>query len=284
MNNSQLLNRRLLFLAGFLGVVLLLFLIVMYQTQIVQGSEYRARSMASNADEEVVEASRGTITDRNGKVLVSNRLTYTLRFSGEDFTDEQALNSAIWRLLDLLQNNNVTWNDSLPLLRQPMWSITSTEFSEQFVLFAKNKKLPGSDGETFALLMTGQALMDRLVQMYHLEDYTPQQARLIAGVRYELDVAALLDSEYVLADDVAVELIGQVVDGRLKASPPAPPPPVFTIPPTPPIFWAALAPFTTMSGSATKKTVSPATGIWAIFPSWNPGCSASGCRIFITTL
>ena len=82
MNNSQLLNRRLLFLAGFLGVVLLLFLIVMYQTQIVQGSEYRARSMASNADEEVVEASRGTITDRNGKVLVSNRLTYTLRFSG----------------------------------------------------------------------------------------------------------------------------------------------------------------------------------------------------------
>ena len=49
--------------------ILLLFLIVMYQTQIVQGSEYRARSMASNADEEVVEASRGTITDRNGKVL-----------------------------------------------------------------------------------------------------------------------------------------------------------------------------------------------------------------------
>ena len=216
MNNSQLLNRRLLFLAGFLGVVLLLFLIVMYQTQIVQGSEYRARSMASNADEEVVEASRGTITDRNGKVLVSNRLTYTLRFSGEDFTDEQALNSAIWRLLDLLQNNDVAWNDSLPLLRQPMWSITSTEFSEQFVLFAKNKKLPGSDGETFALLMTGQALMDRLVQMYHLEDYTPQQARLIAGVRYELDVADLLDSEYVLADDVAVELIGQVVDGRFE--------------------------------------------------------------------
>jgi hypothetical protein len=74
-----------------------------------------------------------------------------------------------------------------------MWSITSTEFSEQFVLFAKNKKLPGSDGETFALLMTGQALMDRLVQLYHLEDYTPLQARLIAGVRYELDVADLLE-------------------------------------------------------------------------------------------
>ena len=107
MNNSQLLNRRLLFLAGFLGVVLLLFLIVMYQTQIVQGSEYRARSMASNADEEVVEASRGPITDRNGKVLVSNRLTYTLRFSGEDFTDDQSLNSAIWRLLELLQNNEI---------------------------------------------------------------------------------------------------------------------------------------------------------------------------------
>ena len=37
---------------------------------------------------------------------------------------------------------------------------------------------------------------------------------MIAGVRYELAVADLLGSDYVLADDISVELISQVVDGR----------------------------------------------------------------------
>ncbi|MFR6394327.1 MAG: hypothetical protein ACLUNQ_03830 [Oscillospiraceae bacterium] len=49
-----------------------------------RGDSYRALSAAGTAKREVVETSRGIITDRNGKVLVSNRLTYTPKFSGRE--------------------------------------------------------------------------------------------------------------------------------------------------------------------------------------------------------
>ena len=77
------LKSRLAVIALFLSAALLLFSFVLYDTQIIHGSEYKARSLASNATDQVVEASRGPITDRNGKVLVSNRLIYTLIFSAD---------------------------------------------------------------------------------------------------------------------------------------------------------------------------------------------------------
>ena len=119
-------KRRLLVVAAFLGIVLLVFSFVLYDTQVVHGSEHKARSMASNATSQVVEASRGIVTDRNGKTLVSNRLTYTLIFAEDEFDTNEDLNAAIWRLLELLQTNNVTWRDTLPLSLSAPYTLTTT--------------------------------------------------------------------------------------------------------------------------------------------------------------
>ncbi len=216
MKNPNPLKKRLIALCSMMCVVLLLFSMVLYYTQVIRGQDYLALSLSSNADTETVEASRGTITDRNGKVLVSNRLSYTLKFSADSFTDNASLNEAIWRLIQLCQDNNVTWNDALPLTTTGPVSLTEGDFDEQFVLWAKDQELPGSDGETFALNMTAQQLMDHLVNSYALQAYDAQQARLIAGVRYELEVHELLGSDYTFAEDVTVELISQVVDGRYE--------------------------------------------------------------------
>ena len=51
------LKRRLAAIAAFLGIILLLFSLVLYDTQVIHGSEYKAQSMASNATSQVVEAS-----------------------------------------------------------------------------------------------------------------------------------------------------------------------------------------------------------------------------------
>ena len=209
------LKQRLLALALFLTAAILLFTLILYDTQVLHGSEYHARSLASNATSQVVEASRGVITDRNGKVLVSNRLTYTLQFSEDPFHNDKELNDAIWRLLELLQTNGVVWRDTLPLSPSAPFSFTTETFDERFVLFAEDTELPGSDRESFALKLSADELMRELQKQFGLtDDYTPDQSRLIAGVRYELAVADLLGSDYTLADDVSVELISQVVDGR----------------------------------------------------------------------
>ena len=73
------------FLVGLLPAIMLVFIFCLYNSQIRHGDEYRARSIASNATRENVEASRGILTDRNGKVLVTNQQIYTLRFSREVF-------------------------------------------------------------------------------------------------------------------------------------------------------------------------------------------------------
>ena len=103
MKKSNPYRRRLIVLLSFLAAALLLFGGLLFYYQVINGDRYRAQSVASTAKRETVETSRGIITDRNGKVLVSNRLTYTLKFSDENFDDDAACNSAVWRLIQLCQ-------------------------------------------------------------------------------------------------------------------------------------------------------------------------------------
>ena len=72
--------RRSHILLGFFALCLLLFGGILYDAQVVNAAEYLARSTTQVTTTEKVEASRGILTDRNGKVLVSNRQTYTITF------------------------------------------------------------------------------------------------------------------------------------------------------------------------------------------------------------
>ncbi len=212
----QPLKRRLVVIGAFLGVVLLLYIGVLYNTQIVHGSEYRAKSLSSNAAAESVEASRGIITDRNGKVLVSNRLTYTLLFSDEEFKSNKETNEAALRLVELCRKNKIKWTDTLPLSKQAPYQLKKKSIDANFEMFANYEELKSTGkGETFSLKMSGKALMKHLCKLYELDNsYTEAEKRTLAGIRYELDVHDLLNSNYVFANDISVELISQVVDGR----------------------------------------------------------------------
>ena len=193
---------RLYALVVALGLMLLLFLIALYDAQVLHGSENRARSIASNATEESVEASRGIITDRNGKSLVSNRLAYTLTFDKSGFADDAALNDAIWRLIRLCQETDTFWVDSLPIAQDSPFLYLRSRNDESFWNFLEKNKLSPS--------LTSRKLLGELRTLFHIDDsYTEAQARLIAGVRYEL---ASRDS-YVFAEDVSTELISQITDG-----------------------------------------------------------------------
>ena len=99
-------TRRLIALGAAMFLCALVFVITLFDAQIVNGDDYLAQSIRTNVKSETVKASRGVITDRNGKVLVSNRLAYTLTFSKKSFSDEQALNAAIWRLVELCRQTD----------------------------------------------------------------------------------------------------------------------------------------------------------------------------------
>ena len=196
-------NHRLALFFGLLILILVAFIISLYSTQIVHGSEYRARSISSNATTETVEASRGILTDRNGKVLVSNELSYTISFSRESFTDDASLNAAIWRLITLCRNNNTVWTDTLPLSASAPWSYLPAAEEADFAAFCKKAKLDPSMG--------AQEMLAALRSYFSIAStYSDTAARAISGVRYAL----YNRTSYVFAEDVSVSLLSQVADGR----------------------------------------------------------------------
>ena len=206
MKNPHPSRRRVYVLLGFFCAFLVLFFAVLYDAQVVHGSENRARSITSNTASETVTASRGIITDRNGKVLVSNRLAYTLVVDKGSFgKDEAALNDAIWQLIQLCQEQGVTWNDTLPMTTGSSPQLTSKSLTESFREYLADNKLPTDGGSAEVL-----AAMRKL---YKVDDsYTDAQARLIVGVRYELDGR----SSYTFAEDVSTELLGRITDGKYR--------------------------------------------------------------------
>ena len=206
MKNPHPSRRRVYVLLGFFCAFLVLFFAVLYDAQVVHGSENRARSITSNTASETVTASRGIITDRNGKVLVSNRLAYTLVVDKSSFgKDEAALNDAIWQLIQLCQEQGVTWNDTLPMTTGSSPQLTSKSLTKSFREYLDDNKLPTDGGSAEVL-----AAMRKL---YKVDDsYTDAQARLIVGVRYELDGR----SSYTFAEDVSTELLGRITDGKYR--------------------------------------------------------------------
>lgn len=212
MKKSNPYRRRLIVILSFLVAALVCFCVVLFNYQIVNGDEYRALSVAGTAKREVVETSRGIITDRNGKVLVSNRLAYTLKFSDSDFgKDQAACNDAVWRLIELCRAEGVEWIDPLPLTAEAPYTLSTETPGKTFISWLKTNKLAYTGESTVTLTASSDEVMAALRKVYAIADgYTDQQARLIAGVRY----GAKISGGYVFAEDVPVRVISQVVDGH----------------------------------------------------------------------
>ena len=205
MQNPHPAKRRVIALLVFFGAFLLLFAAVLYDAQILHGGENRAKSISSNAASETVTASRGIITDRNGKVLVSNRLTYTLVFDRSGFDDDAALNAAILRLVQLCEETGTGWNDTLPIGRVGNFLRYSNARSETFDKFIEKNDLTSG--------ASGRQLLSELRELYHVdESLSEREARLIVGVRYELHSR----DSYTFAEDVSTEVLSLITDGRYE--------------------------------------------------------------------
>ena len=205
MKNPHPAKRRVMILLGVFAAFLLLFGAVLYDAQILHGSENRARSISSNATSEVVPASRGIITDRNGKVLVSNRLAYTLVFDRSGFTDDAALNDAILRLIRLCQETGTSWNDTLPIGQTGSFVRYTNDRSESFSSYLEKNKLTAT--------ASGRQLIAEMRELYHIdESLSEKDARLVIGVRYELHSR----DSYTFAEDVSSEVLSLITDGRYE--------------------------------------------------------------------
>ena len=218
---------RLYVLAGFLFAVLACYAGLLYNAQVLHYDEYQEQSQRSITKSEKVVASRGILTDRSGKVLISNRQIYNLSFDSSLLAKDDDLNAAVLRLVELCESEDLTWTDTLPLTDTAPFAYTldgsSTATKQGFIRFLqKSMELLSTsvttDDVTEELLVSSglpaSALFDRMRVKYGIPDaWTDAQARKVLGVRYELALRAESAESYLMVKDISSELISLLNDG-----------------------------------------------------------------------
>ena len=96
---------------------LLLFFAIFFRLvnlQIVMGNRYREQSDNRLVYQEVIEAPRGVIMDRNGKPLVTNKQGFSVDINKSDMSYDQ-LNDIILKTVNLLDSLGQKYTDTLPI-------------------------------------------------------------------------------------------------------------------------------------------------------------------------
>ena len=220
-------------IAGVLFLILLLFAWVLYDLQYVHGADYLAQSRRKIAKTETVEASRGDILDRYGRVLVTNRESYNVSLDTSFMED---VNGTLGRLLDICRTEEVTWADTLPISEDAPFVFTfdtasSSAISNLYALAESIKKTSGLPDRTEAdaIRSTAQAgesysrpsadtFLEALAEYYELDPLLPDsELRALVGVRYELSLRSreVTYNAYVFAQDVEISFIVKVKEADL---------------------------------------------------------------------
>ncbi|WP_295587191.1 penicillin-binding transpeptidase domain-containing protein [uncultured Oscillibacter sp.] len=224
-------NIRLYVLGAFLGLSLVIYLGVLYNIQINQHDYYLAQSIRTITQEETVEASRGVITDRNGREMASSRSSYDLTFDSSALDKDDDENEAILRLIQLCQDQGVSWVDNLPITKTEPFSYTFTSLTElnetqrnRFTTFLREyleiipDSMDAKDITAEYLTSRGfsaHALVERMRQEYEVPvTFSLNETRSVIGVRYELSIRQLMSTTaYAMAEDIDTEMISLLNDG-----------------------------------------------------------------------
>lgn len=222
-----------------LGMLLLLTVILfglgssLYDAQMIHGAEYLARSQNSIAETQTVEAARGDILDRYGRVLVSNRVTYQVALNTDAM--EKNRNDILLALIRIARDAGVEWEDTLPITAQPPFRYTTdtpfqypttdeegsptTSLTRLGRLAVKMKWIddPTADGAQGAPLPTAEELLEKMRESFQLE-LEGADMRAVAGVLYELYYRSMVNSwpPYVFAEGVDIDFISKVKEQGLS--------------------------------------------------------------------
>ena len=106
-------------MAIFMGVLLVVYLAFLYRVQIVEGEEYYTAGQRVTQEERTVTAARGSILDRYGRVLVSNKECYNLTIDVTKLFADEDPNATLLELVELVEQYGDTYTDDLPITRKP---------------------------------------------------------------------------------------------------------------------------------------------------------------------
>ena len=191
----------------------------------------------------IVQAARGDITDRYGRVLVTNRATYvvTLDLGAMGQPEDQA--KVIQQLLALCEKHKVEWNDAeFPVSQSAPYEFIDLKTGETKTPF-EMYKVVGEDGKTtntrlFRLMQrinnekdtpswggvttTADQLVRNMARYFSIDHLSDAEQRTLLGVLYSAYLRGgegnerVLWTDYYLAEDVDIHFITDVKEAQLS--------------------------------------------------------------------
>lgn len=212
MNKRLIKPARLVAMALILVLLLAVYLVFLYRLQIVEGEKYYNRSNEISTTTRPVTAARGNILDRYGRVLVSNSECYNLQIDTDKLFANEDPNAVILELVKMVQGFGDSYTDDLPISTEPPFeydeNMTAIQRTMLNAYFKRQELDPNS---------TAVELMSYMRTRYNIDNsYTAEEMRIIAGVRYSINVRyAVNTADYIFVEDASMQLISSIMEQKL---------------------------------------------------------------------
>ena len=185
-----------------LGIVIL---VRLFFLQIINGETYRETSNTRISRETTIEATRGNILDRNGTVLVSSEMTFSLEMY-KSKSDDESLNSSISLMTQILETNGDSYVDNFPISIEPFEYNFSSE--EELTEWKEENDIPSeaSAEEAFYIFR----------DKYEINSDDIYEIRRILAIRYEITTVGYSATRSLpISDSISRESAVQIQENSL---------------------------------------------------------------------
>ncbi|MDD4066701.1 MAG: penicillin-binding protein 2 [Clostridia bacterium] len=171
-------SERYIFLYIIVFLVAIVLISTLFYLQIIKGEEYRTQSNNRLLRENVVQAPRGDILDRNNNVLVSNKMGFSLMLYKINISTEK-LNESLLKITNILIKNGDKYVNTLPIGFDENGNVIFTNSEENQVIWKENYKYNSED--------TAYDVLLKLKEKYKIQNEDLQEVRIIAGQRFDIE-------------------------------------------------------------------------------------------------
>ena len=178
--------------------------------QIVDSNTYISQHYSTDTYTQTIAATRGEIVDCNGDPIVQNSVGYNIIIEPDSFPkDNESGNEVLLQLLHLLADVDVTFEESLPISKTAPCTFTT---ADQDTLDEIRTTL------NLNLYATAENCMDRLIDEYEIADtYTEEEKRMIAGIRYEMQLRGFsMSNQFTLVKDIPLQIVTEIKERGLS--------------------------------------------------------------------
>ena len=196
-------RKRYIFVMVMIAVFCLLCIVRLSSLQIIHGEENYKKSLSRTQRTIVLSAPRGEFYDRYGRLIVANRMGFSVEFQRVKGMKDDEINSIILKINSILEENGDSpTSDELPITSSAPYGFKLSD-EEDIIKWKKQFKIPEE--------YSASECIDYYAGQFNIEAASERDRRTLVGVRYTMLLRGFGTSiSYTLAEDVSQDTVVSV--------------------------------------------------------------------------